>query len=222
MDDLSHWDFADCFTGQEVAHLVLGIDPQYPFHGEEDARVWPILRRLRNDYRRAHSDCLFATLSKLKSTAYRNDDDMFHALGSLEMGRRFDYSIFFDDFEEGRKEFLQWLEDKELSSFDFQHFGRQQIVEWLTCNKLKSVYKFNRNEQLDYIDPSELPEELAAANLAFRAVKNGYGSTSKTFKGRLEEYLRATYPGMTPTTVSNIATIANPDKSPGRKKQAEE
>ena len=67
------------------------------------------------------------------------------------------------------------------------------------------------------LDPPELPEELDAANLAFRAVTNKYGDQSATFRNRLVDYLKNTFPKFKNDTVERIATVANPDKSPGRK-----
>lgn len=67
-------------------------------------------------------------------------------------------------------------------------------------------------------DPSDLPEELFIANIAFRAVKNGYGNTLDTFRNRSIDYLKKTYPNLSSDAMSRISTVANPDKTRGRKK----
>jgi hypothetical protein len=67
------------------------------------------------------------------------------------------------------------------------------------------------------IDPSDLPPELDAANLAFRAVTNGYGDPSATQRNRLVDYLEKHYPDFKRDQVQRIATVANPDKTTGRK-----
>jgi hypothetical protein len=69
------------------------------------------------------------------------------------------------------------------------------------------------------IDPFDFPEELNAANLAFRAVTTGYGDPNATKKNRLIEYLQKTFTDLKPEAVQRIATVANPDKSAGRKKR---
>jgi hypothetical protein len=69
------------------------------------------------------------------------------------------------------------------------------------------------------IDPADLPDELHAANIAFRAVTNGHGDKSATFKNRLIDYLEKNFPGLNNEAVQRIATVANPDKAPGRKKR---
>lgn len=71
------------------------------------------------------------------------------------------------------------------------------------------------------IDPSDLPIELDAANMAYRAVLNGYGS-SDTFRNRLIEYLFETFPYLKNDAIQRIATVANPDKTTGRKKREKE
>lgn len=71
-------------------------------------------------------------------------------------------------------------------------------------------------------DPSDLPEELDAANLSFRAVSNGYGDATATHRNRIVAYLNENYPTFTQQAIDRIATVANPDKSPGRKKNIQE
>jgi hypothetical protein len=68
------------------------------------------------------------------------------------------------------------------------------------------------------IDPLDLPSELDCANQAFRAVSNGFGDAAATFKNRLTDYLEKTHTTLTQEAVRRIATVANPDKSPGRQK----
>ena len=69
------------------------------------------------------------------------------------------------------------------------------------------------------IDPSDLPDELHMANLAFRAVTNGHGKQSDTFRNRVISYLKLTYPNLKNDPLQRIATVANPDKSTGRKRR---
>ena len=64
---------------------------------------------------------------------------------------------------------------------------------------------------------SDYPLEMNAAMIAFNAVKNGYG-TQNSFKKNLEEYLREKFSELGVTFIDRASTIANPDKSTGRKK----
>ena len=43
-------------------------------------------------------------------------------------------------------------------------------------------------------DPVDLPPELDAAMLGFRAVSKGFGDANETFRNRLIDYLQTTYP----------------------------
>jgi len=72
------------------------------------------------------------------------------------------------------------------------------------------------------IDPSDLPPELDAANMAFRAVTQGYGDQTATPRNRLTEYLREHYPSFNQEQIGRIATVANPDKTTGRKRIGKE
>jgi hypothetical protein len=74
----------------------------------------------------------------------------------------------------------------------------------------------------DNFDPADLPDELYMANLAFRAVTNGYGEQSDTFRNRIISYLKLTYPNLKNDPLQRIATVGNPDKSTGRKRRSPE
>lgn len=65
-------------------------------------------------------------------------------------------------------------------------------------------------------DPADLPDELDCALMALRAVQNGYGKES-TPRKKLLEWLVANRPDLKPDQRERIATVANPDKAPGRK-----
>jgi hypothetical protein len=110
-------------------------------------------------------------------------------------------------------------------------FERSEIVRWLGATGLPSVYCFELSgahadqsprltdaTDTDLIDPSDLPPELDAANLAYRAITNGFGDQSATRRNRLIQFLESTYPDFKPEQIQRIATVANPDKTTGRKK----
>lgn len=72
------------------------------------------------------------------------------------------------------------------------------------------------------IDPIDLPDEMQLAGIAYRAVINGYGDRAATFKNRLIDYLEKTYTDLKSEAVKRIATVANPDKTTGRKRRDRE
>lgn len=67
------------------------------------------------------------------------------------------------------------------------------------------------------LSPDDLPEELYLANLAYRAVLNGYGVKEATFRNRVIDYLKTNFANLNKDTVDRIASVANPDKTRGRK-----
>lgn len=67
------------------------------------------------------------------------------------------------------------------------------------------------------INPEDLPEELDLANMAYRAVSKSLGVKTGTFRNRVKDYLKQQYPHLKPEVIERIATVANPDKSRGRK-----
>ena len=120
-----------------------------------------------------------------------------------------------------------WLFDTQYSLFERQLFSRASIVTWLNEIALSSVYRFDLNQTAqtsdqEGIDPADLPGELQAANIAYRAVLNGYGEKKGTFKNRLIGYLEKSYKNLNNEAVQRIATVANPDKGRGRKKSSTE
>ncbi len=116
-----------------------------------------------------------------------------------------------------------------LSLHSFWYFCKRQNwkvpgwhphnINWLAEAQSDSALA---SEQQNTLDPSDLPKELDAANMAYRAVLNGHGSEADSFKNRLIDYLKTRYPHFTNDAVLRIATVANPDKAPGRKKQNRE
>lgn len=75
-------------------------------------------------------------------------------------------------------------------------------------------------EEQSEIDPGDLPDELDVANQAFRAVQNGYGEQS-TFRNRLVAWLAEHRSDLKAEARDRIATVANPDKTPGRRASQE-
>lgn len=115
-------------------------------------------------------------------------------------------------------------------------FSRSEIQRWLIANGYASIYQFSRDDVADisrknilydldkskdivdsYIDPEDLPSELSIANIAFRAITNGNGDKSATFKNRLIAYLEKEYKSLSKEAKQRIATVANSDKTPGRR-----
>ncbi len=223
MQDLEIWNFADDFTAEEAASLIVGSRPG----SIELNQIQPIMRRMQRSY----------DLARSWHMNLLNPDDEYSPVESREMlesvgiRRR---ASHLDEPGSGHR-FYDWLGEEKESGLETQRFGRQTLSDWLLVIGMPSKYSFVPIKQtlhasasnespsfaghsLSEIDPSELPPELDAACIAFRAVTNGYGDQSATQRNRLKNYLEKHYPHFTPTQVRNIATVANPDKTTGRKK----
>lgn len=199
MDFFKQWDFAESFSMEEMAALIGGIDP-----GMKDAngmisefyKVEPIFSRIQN---------------AVYLGAVSQKSDKFKSATNLDG---------------------QSIDGKIGTGWDAPDIRREEVIRWLAVIGLKSAYQFDlaavagssiANESIHSdIDPLDLPPELDAANLAFRAVLNGYGDQSATPRNRLKEYLGNHYPDFKPEQVERIATVANPDKTTGRKKRGKE
>jgi hypothetical protein len=115
---------------------------------------------------------------------------------------------------------------------DARHFKPVEALRWARSRPYNSFpgFKIVKADKVlhsnasvfEDIDPSDLPVELDAANLAFRALTNGYGEQSATPRNRLIDYLKNHFKDFKEEQIQRIATVANPDKSAGRKKSTKE
>ena len=132
MADLSHWDFALDFTGEESASLIAGIDPAQ--NGFAREKVAPVLSRIERSYELAwghYRDYYIADPSDLNAKLPKD------ALQSRDMHRKFEHALD----HEGKVQFAGWLLD-EASDFERQRFSRTQLADWLDAIGLTSVYRF--------------------------------------------------------------------------------
>jgi len=219
MDELSHWDFADVFTASEASALMLGIDPNSP--DAESRKLKPVIERMESSYGKAWVHYAF-----WDGGIY--DEDKWAEI--LHVPEQLHSVDLIANKELGEEAFGKWAADKTQSDFWKQFFSRAELARWLSAIGLKSLYSFERGQAQSAdivalssdIDPSDFPNEMSAANIAFRAVTNGYGDPRATFKNRLIEYLNDNYSGLKRDAILRIATVANADKTPGRKKNRTE
>ena len=225
MTNLSNWDFSADFTGAEVVALAFGLDPnRTPSLASEEIMFAPALERMKQCYDKAR-DYYQQSMSPPEFPDWIAPVDM---LLSADMR----WHICHTDIADVHYcDFYQWVTNDERSRFETQRFPRQDIIQWLAAIAGASVYAFDKAASVTSnvadvvapapeIDPEDLPYELDCANVAFRAVTNGYGDPAATFKNRLLGYLNEKHSALAPDAISRIATVANPDKSPGRPKRA--
>ena len=230
MADLSHWDFAEHFRGKEAAELIMGIPPEKNNGWEEllggesgyTAKITPLLRRmeraLNGGLNTLHAAAIWGGSAKDALITFPHVPCELHSetmVKARESATEFGLSLFKNHDWTGK--------------FGNAYFSRSEIARWLDAIEMKSVYQFDRklstkpdaDIETD-IDPADLPDELHAANIAFRAVTNGYGDPLATFRNRLIGYLETNFPALSNDAVKRISTVANPDKTTGRKKSTTE
>lgn len=229
MDDFSDWVFVRNFIAYDASFLIKGIDPS---NNTTNINANHIIERMKDDYKHAIDNFTFELIIEpsLNNGSFKSEDYDWHkheiidrkiTLFSIEMDNlknKFDYG---DEIS-----IIDWLNSTE-SEFKHQRFSREELSRWIADNNLVSKYEFTQKQYTKVIDdqpiyteidPSELPLELDIANVAFRAIFNGYGDKSDTFKKRLLDYLQNYHPHLTQEAIQRIATVANHDKTVGRKK----
>jgi len=235
--NLSKWDFAFEFMLYEAAALIVGIDPAeiyvetkpakdnpriYDYH--EHPQIKPVIDRMKLSYFDAYE--LFTSMRDGGWTCSHTEPLSNNILRSRRMmgvplGIGSPYLPLDPAMGKTLDDLFAPVED--LCVYETAKFHRHEIARWLSAIGMKSVYQFDLPTttvvQSDPdIDPADLPVELDAANMAYRAVLNGYGNQSDTFKNRLINYLQMTYTDLKTEAVQRIATVANPDKAVGRKR----
>lgn len=136
MVDLSHWDFANTFSGVQAAWLMLGIDP--PGAGLDDKRIVPVIQRMKQDYENALGAAVwahdFAASPKgalpdpMEGPMHLYSLKMFHATGH--------------EFNVDRIKEKHWLKNDGETDFDVQQFHRDELARWLGATGMSSIYKF--------------------------------------------------------------------------------
>ncbi len=224
MADLSHWDFAEHFSSYDAAALILGYEPSES--EEAQGRIRIVTDRMEMHFELAKS----AAFENLFGDYVGSEDNVINSpeigLTSVRLDALHRRCAIFGE----ETPLSDWLADRRLGRFENQEFSRKNIADWLEGIGMASRYAFRRkdvkanalSQVLPDVDPLDLPPELDAANMAFMMVSKGYGDQAATPRNRLVEYLEKHYPDFKSDAVQRIATVANPDKSTGRKKTAKE
>lgn len=240
MDELSHYDLFSVFTLKEAACLAAGIEPK---GNQLTPRAAVILEAMENSLNFWRCDLpTHLGVEKLSDRPFEWNVPGWVLVPNdfaLEFNRDRDQALTYAEVREYVERAMQTYRDRPASLL----LNRHELARWFAAKGAGFVpsYTFRPLAQdattlcaladsqsaieVDsdrVIDPSDLPDELHAANIAFRAVSNGHGDPSATFKNRLIAYLRENFEDLSAEAVARIATVANPDKSPGRKTRSPE
>ena len=228
MVDLSHWDFAEYFSGHEAAALMLGLEPT-TVSEDQKRRVKVVVDRMRLHYQNAIDIRPWDFPGGILENQVGNGTDCnLIILISFDMEEL--HQVYSLQGADAPRFEVEWFSNPGLVRFESQRFSRKQISNWLGVIGMVSLYPFERSgvklgathTDQSEVDPSDMPLELDIANIAYRAVTNGYGDPMATPRSRLVAYVKEHFVELKPDTVKRIATIANPDKSVGRKNYGKE
>lgn len=136
MADLSHWDFAEHFSGYDAAALILGVEPRKSENDKGRIRVVTDRMGLHylNAFNRLYQECpvLDWDLHNIESPRkIELHSVQMKELHSDAWRRRVDVPL------------VAWLEGPH-SSFNHQEFERDAIVGWLRQIGMTSAYPFDR------------------------------------------------------------------------------
>lgn len=137
MENLTHWDFVENFSGFDAAALILGIEPRES-EDDDDSRIRLVIDRMELHYNHAlkrHYQEAF----NLNSADFQDTEaDRPFELESVQMNEMRRQSYPADE----ENPFSGWLSSEHQSQFGYQMFSRQAIADWLVANKLNSIYQF--------------------------------------------------------------------------------
>jgi len=147
MTDLTHWDFAEEFSAQEAAALILGADPT-DLDGQK--RAQPIFRRLRASYHLAwcywHVRCDgFFELNEEEVLP----DNAIQSIGMQSLAAKLISNMASSGMQEYFCNWIGWETSDEPkpfgSGFSQQRFSREELARWLRAIGLKSAYSFTED-----------------------------------------------------------------------------
>ena len=122
MADLTHWDFAENFSGFDAAALILGCEPSQVWHDELKVQIVADRMKLHYGYatKRAFNDSFGDPLENIE-----RDERIFAELPSVEL-KALSFRAF--RFDSGVP-LGRWLESEDRSNFVNQKFNRYSIVD---------------------------------------------------------------------------------------------
>lgn len=136
MKNLTHWDFAENFSGFDAAALMLGVEPR---ESDDDSRIRVVIDRMALHYNHALNRHYQEAFDLINAVDFLDTEaDRPFELESVEMNelRRQCYPADIDT------PLADWVMSKDQSRFDNQYFSRHAIADWLSAIHLKSIYQF--------------------------------------------------------------------------------
>lgn len=164
-NDLTDWDVASDFTGDEVTALVLGSDPSsVDYIGSTRKPLYRKLETAYNAARRWHalddaSPMLWDEIGVPSKEKLLQSTSVAQAL------------LHFDSDE--TENLARWLASDECASFSTQRFTRAEVARWLAACEIPSVYKF-ADSKFSKVDSLSLKQRQTMLKLIVGMAVRGY------------------------------------------------
>lgn len=137
MAHLTHWDFAENFSGFDAAALILGIEPRESAD-DDDSRIRVVIDRMELHYnhalKRHYHEVFQIAIENFQDTKANRPFE----LESVQMNGLHGQCNFDDE----ETPFSDWLASEHQSQFEYQMFSRHVVADWLSAICLKSKYQF--------------------------------------------------------------------------------
>ena len=141
MTDLSHWNFAENFSGYDAAALILGLEPRDS--SDEQWRVRVITDRMELHYKFATGRIFHEIFGNPLETVLSKEPSQIE-LSSIKLQDLYHRYFHFD--EDAPLEL--WLANPYRSGFENQEFQRQTVASWLAALSMVSVYQFDLQQEI--------------------------------------------------------------------------
>ena len=218
MADLSHWDFAENFSGYDAAALILGLEPR-----DSDTEQWRIrvvTDRMELHYKNALARIFSNTLGDPIEHCESQAINAQITLSSVKADDLHHRCWLYDE----ETTLSDWLSSRLLSNFENQEFARNTIARWLDEIGMNSVYPFNgqkgsRERKSDCRWPwgnhhTELLGHLEAAARRYWAENyDPSDATTAPINATVSEWLQMDRK-VSKTMADSIASMLRPDRLP--------
>lgn len=177
--NLTHWNMAPDFTGDEITALVLGEDPTLSdFKKNKGGPLYRKLEKCYNALQRWH-DLDDSAPFNWQEIGVSCKDEMLHNIDVEERLSHFDS----DDADNRSK----WLASEEHSGFAAQRFARAEVARWLSFCGIQSVYQFSGGKSAE--EPLSTKERNTLLKMIVGMAIGGYkyGPKSKNNGPAIEE-----------------------------------
>ncbi len=157
MFDLQHFDYLEDFSADELAGLMIGVDPRDLGGSVLWKTIEPLSNRIERDYQRACEAVKMIFVMHGKDEVDSKLKTPGLGLFSVDLQNAIDNYSWIED----PKVVLDWIGSHQ-SQLDRQRFDRVAISTWLTESKLKSKYKFNQESVSEEVQPAACPQTQPA------------------------------------------------------------